>query len=68
MAKPGIKIRETEEFINGQGADQQAAEARQAARAARRMSYEGETFSGLNAVQKDALLRDIAIELGLISE
>jgi len=68
MAKPGIKVRETDDFINGQGAAQQAAQAQQAARAARRASYEGETFSGLNAVQKDALLRDIAIELGFISE
>jgi hypothetical protein len=68
MAKPGIKVRETTEFINGQGAVQQAARDRQAARAARRTSYEGFTFAELTPPQKDTLLRDVAIELGLISE
>ena len=68
MAKPAIKIRETTDFINGQGVTQQAVKDRQAARAARRTSYEGLTFAELTPPQKDTLLRDVAIELGLISE
>lgn len=68
MAKQAIKLRETDGFVNGQGAKHQAEKSRKAASAARRASYEGETFTGMTPAQKDALLRDIAIELGLISE
>lgn len=68
MAKQGVILRQTDHFINGQGVVQQAMKDRAAAHAARRQSYEGQTFAGLNAVQKDTLLRDVAIELGLISE
>lgn len=68
MSKPGIKIRETDGFVDGQGAEQRVLQDRQAARAANRASYQGKVFADLSGPQKDVLLRDIAIELGLISK
>lgn len=64
MAKPGVKIRTTDHFINGQGAEKAA----KAVKAARRSPLGGQAFADLNPPQKDELLRILAIEAGIIEE
>jgi len=68
MAKNAVKIRETDYFVNGQGAAQTARKAAAAAKAARRSPLGGQTFAELNPPQKDELLRILAIEAGIIDE
>jgi hypothetical protein len=68
MAKPGVRVRQTDHFVNGQGAEKAAREAATAAKVARRSPLGGQAFADLNPPQKDELLRILAIEAGIIEE
>lgn len=68
MAKPGVKVRQTDHFVNGQGAEHEARKAAEAAKAARRSPLGGQAFADLTPPQKDELLRILAIEAGIIEE
>ena len=63
-----IKIRDTDDFKNGQGAAVAEKKAKRDAKAQARVDFEGKVFADLNPPEKDNLLKVLAIEAGLIEE
>jgi hypothetical protein len=68
MAANVVKLRETSEYIAGQGANEAKRKAKAKAKAQVKTSLKGKTFDELTGPEKDDLLKALAIQAGLIEE
>lgn len=63
-----VRLRETPEYIAGQGVEEEKRKAKSQAKAQVKGSVEGKVFADLNGQEKDDLLKVLAIQAGLIEE
>jgi hypothetical protein len=63
-----VKLRETPEYVAGQGVNEAKRKVKAKVKVQVKTSLEGKTFDELTGPEKDDLLKALAIQAGLIEE